>query len=80
MIITTKSGSVYTIENGAWSRNGQWVSKVWDKFCVPNSVNSLADALTCKRLPLSTGFRMYISGRDEWTLSTEIITIEGETT
>lgn len=78
MRITTETGSVYTISNdGAWwSKNGSHRNKVWDKYCISDEITRLNEVYTAERLPLTIGLRMYITGKDEWALSTAIVKIE----
>ena len=78
MKITTETGSVYTIsDDGAWwSKNGGYRNKVWSNFCISDDVTRYGEIFTTERLPLTIGLRMYVAGRDEWALSTAIVSIE----
>jgi len=47
-------------------------------YCVEDGVSSWQDVYSDHyRLPLTVGKRLYISGREEWWLSTPIVKIEG---
>lgn len=78
MKVTTESGTVYVLENGWWRRNDSERNPIWKNYSVPNSVKTWDDVHDCKRLPLTVGLRMFIEGREEWALSTRIVSIEGE--
>ena len=83
--ITTKSGSYYTIDRGYFAKNKtEWHSiqelyffkledlpkfRSWTEF-YEVSLNML------KISHPQVGLHMYISGRDVWWISTEIISIE----
>jgi len=52
---------------------------IYEVHCVPPGVKTLVDAvLPENRLPLQVGLSMYIEGREEWWLTTPIVSIEEE--
>lgn len=79
-IITTESGSVYTLQHGFWRKNNGSFNKTWRKFCISNetieSAKTWQDIYDAEPLPLQVGLRMYITSRDEYWLSTPIVSIE----
>ena len=78
--ITTETGSKYVLEHGRYRKNEGWPVTIFAMYCVEDDVESWTDVYSEHfRLPLTVGKRMYISGRDEWWLSTPIVKIEGLT-
>jgi hypothetical protein len=77
MKITTESGSVYEITpRGYWSKNGNYHQKVWLMYCISNDVRTHSEIFATEKLPLTVGLRLYVAGKNEWALSTAIISIE----
>lgn len=78
--ITTISGAVYTIDHvrGLWKKNDGFWNRTLYNFCFTEVNVSWTDILGYERLPLTVGLRMYISGKDEVWISTEIASIEDD--
>lgn len=84
MIVTTESGSVYDLSNGFCVRNGQFEFKFWWSYCFDSEENMSVSEVPKpyesgdaeKRLPIQTGKRMYLGGKDGWMISTKIISIK----
>lgn len=78
--ITTKTGAVYKLHDGLWKKNGGPYNRTWSNFCVSNETLENAktwdDVHNSEHLPIQVGLCMYIAGRDEWYLSTPIVSIE----
>lgn len=87
MKITTESGTVYNIENGIATIEGNnyFAVKILDNFCFDlESIGgmSLEDLLGNSQLhlPLQVGKHMVVNGLHEWRVSTPIVSIEKDIT
>jgi len=79
MKITTKSGAVYTVRGGIWQKNDGYAQKVWWLHCLHNEdLINYANNEEYEHLPVQVGKKMAIGGREEWWLSTPIVSIEKE--
>lgn len=88
MKITTETGSYYEIEDGFWSKNGGNREKLWYMYCFDDWPGMSFDDIPepyphltgreDKRLPIQVGKRMKIGNKDNWWVSTRIVSIEGE--
>lgn len=76
MKITTKSGSVYIVENGFWSRNGGSKNKIWRFFSVPKDAEMVEDIVEAGLPAPQMGYAMYFDNLDMWQVTTEIVKIE----
>lgn len=77
--VTTKSGSVYLIdqERHFWKKNDDPWERIWQMYCInPEDFLKWNNKEEYEKLPLQTGKKLYITSRDIWWLSTEIISIE----
>jgi hypothetical protein len=83
MVITTETGSSYQIEDSGICKKrdsaGRFVSvfKVIRMTRVPDSAESMEDILSMFPEEPAVGSRVYISGLNEWWLSTRVVAIEG---
>lgn len=82
MIVTTESGSTYTIIGECWKKNDGMLNRTWRKHCISDedvaAASSWLDLYDAEQLPLQVGLRMLITAKDEVWLSTPIVSI-GET-
>jgi hypothetical protein len=84
MKITTETGAVYDIHEGICvktSSNGDVGSpfKVWQMTAVDDEVLTYQDVFALPpAMSAEVGKRMYISGKDEWWVSTRVTGIEGD--
>lgn len=81
--ITTKSGSVYEIRGGRFTKNGKDMMSLYgNPFCISaedlEKAENWVDIYASEHLPLQAGLCMYITGRDQWWLTTPIVSIEEE--
>ena len=83
MKITTESGTVYNIDRNIATIEGNnyFAVKMWNNFCFDVEAvgdMTLSELLSNKELhlPLQVGKRMVVNGRDEWRISTPIVSIE----
>lgn len=81
MKITTETGSVYDIDDGGICRkysDGKLVDsfKAMFKRSVPETVTKLEEVYELPEGELKVGDRLYISGINNWWISTPIVRIE----
>ena len=81
MKITTETGSVYDIEEGGICRkyaDGKFVDSFKALFVrsVPETVTDLKDIFELPEEDLKLGDRLYISGLNNWWISTPMVRIE----
>ena len=82
MKITTETGSVYEIDEHGLCRkydaSGDHIDtfKVWYMVPVPNEVVSAKEIYDLPKGDPEIGKRLYIGGRDNWWVSTKVISIE----
>ena len=83
--MTMESGSVYTYEHGIVVIDPveapKYAIKAWDFFAFESEelrgVENLVDLLDkVERKDPAVGLRLYVSGKDDWRISTKIIKIE----
>ena len=79
MIITTRSGAVYTVRGSIWQKNDGFAQKVLWMHCVhPEDFGLWVDNLPYTHFEVQVGMKLYIGGKDEWWISTPIVSIEKE--
>ena len=80
-----ESGSVYTYEHGIVVINpvegSRYAIKAWDFFAFEPSglegIETLTDFLDrVERKDPAVGLRLYVSGKDDWRISTKIIKLD----
>lgn len=81
MVITTESGSRYEISRGILHKRdstGRWVDsfKVFSMKAVPKDYTTMAQLYALENGDPEVGKHLFISGRDSWWLSTEVVSIE----
>jgi hypothetical protein len=79
MVITTQSGAKYRIVDGLckkYDSDGIIVDvfKVWDMRAVEPGLESWEDLAECNS-EIQIGKRMYISGKDNWWITTPVVSI-----
>lgn len=81
--ITTKSGTVYQIANGRCQRGDgaySYFTLIQKPYCIKNEdlegVTTWKEIYALEKHPVQVGMCLYVSGRDEWWLSTPITSIE----
>lgn len=83
LVIKTETGSVYSIRNGIYMKNGGNPRKIWtlkslDADFQPINFDDLHNEL--EKTPNvdrpEVGKRMYISGREGWNYSTVVVSVE----
>ena len=77
MVIVTESGSQYRIFNGLckkYDSTGAMVDmfKVWEMKAIEPWVKTWED-LHESNVPVQVGMNMYISGKDNWWISTPVV-------
>jgi hypothetical protein len=79
MKITTESGAEYTVRGGIWQKNNGYAQKVWEMHCIHNEdLIRWFERESYEKLEVQVGKKLYITGKDEWWLSTPIVSIEME--
>lgn len=80
-VITTESGTIYRIFGGRVARNNtSSFTLIKTPYCI--DMEDIKDATTWTEIaaapqhPIQVGKLLYVSGRDEWWLSTPIASIE----
>lgn len=81
MKITTETGSVYDIDSGGVCRkyrDGNVIDSFKPYFMrsVPDTVKSLEEIYELPESELKIGDRLYISGLNNWWISTKMVRIE----
>lgn len=76
MRVITESGAIYTIEGGRWRHNDDYLISLWEMKSVPKDAKTWDDIHSSTLLAPAIGFRMFISGKDEWRISTPVVSIE----
>ena len=84
MKVITESGSVYEIWDGWYSKNGEPRQKKWYAYCFESWEGMTYDDIPepypfdneDKRLPIQVGKKMKIGNKNDWWVSTKIISIE----
>lgn len=79
--ITTKSGSVYRIQGGRCAKNDNIMfTLIKEPYCIDKEdlkdATSWKDIFEAPQNPIQVGMLLYVHGRDEWWLSTPIVSIE----
>jgi hypothetical protein len=83
--MTMESGSVYTYEHGIVVINpvdgSRYAIKAWDLFAFdPEEIHNwenLSKFITeVERKDIAVGRRVFVSGKDDWRISTKIIKLE----
>lgn len=81
MIITTETGSTYTLENGfcvKTNKNGVKVSsfRLWLTKPIPEHVTKMEEIAGLPEGEPAIGQRLYVTGRDEWWVTTRVVSVE----
>lgn len=79
--ITTKSGSIYILDGGRCSKNDNIMfSLVKEPYCIDmedvKGAQSWDAIWAAPSHPIQVGMLLYVHGRDEWWVSTPIVSIE----
>lgn len=84
MIVTTKSGAKYIINNNICTKIDHYGMEyppfiILKMYGLPKDIRYYSEAFTAdKNFPVTVGHRLYVSGIDNWWISTEVISIEDE--
>jgi hypothetical protein len=78
MKITTKSGTVYRIADGFWSRNGGSNERLGTFKSVPQGFLTWTQIHSSNLPAPQIGYRMYLSHNDSWQVSTPVVSIEDD--
>ena len=79
--ITTKSGSIYRLWNGRCSKNDNIMfTLIKEPYCIDyddlKNAESWNDIFSAPKHPIQVGMALYVHGKDEWWVSTPIVSIE----
>lgn len=81
---TTRSGTVYTIENGYWTRTtpegASWTARYWSlRIGDRATITSWSDVHQWPQTEVpEVGKSMYFDSNNDWQLSTEVVSVEIE--
>jgi hypothetical protein len=78
MKITTKSGTVYRIEDGFWQRNKEALNRLSVFKSIPEGAETWGDLHESDIPAPQIGFCMYLSNKDSWQVSTPVVSIEDD--
>ena len=81
LLISTKSGSRYEIDNGVcikYNSEGTAIDafKVYAMKAVPTGVKNMIEIWDMPKSDPEVGKLLYVGGKDGWWLSTEVVSID----